>query len=324
MSKSLRYYFQCVVLGTACIAQAAPIDERSANSPTQYAEQANKKTVGILAEGINGTATHIAADMATVMDSDDSRILAIIGKGSIQNIDDLLHLKGIDMAIVQLDVLEHLKRTSAYKDIDKRINYITKLYNEEFHLLAGPEITQLNQLANRKVNFDVKSSGTAITAALLFETLKVSVEPTYFDQTTALEKLKIGEIAALAYVTGKPASLFEKIPVTDKLHFLAVDHTPNLLETYLPSSLNNKDYPSLIQDKQDIKTIAVSSILAVYSWKSYYNRYQKIANFTINFFNHFNAFQPVGRHLKWQEVNFSANVPGWTRFPPAQEWLQHH
>lgn len=324
MSKSLRYYFQCFFLSTACIAQAAPVDEQSANAQTQYAEQTNKKTVGILAEGINGTATHIAADMATVMDSDDSRILAIIGKGSMQNIDDLLHLKGIDMAIVQLDALEHLKRTRTYKDIDKRVNYITKLYNEEFHLLARPEITQLNQLANRKVNFDVKSSGTAITAALLFETLNIAVEPTYFDQTTALAKLKTGEIAALAYVTGKPASFFEKIPATDKLHFLAVDHTPNLLENYLPSSLNNQDYPSLIQDKQDIKTIAVGSVLVVYSWKSYYNRYQKIANFTTKFFNHFNDFQQVGRHPKWQEVSFSASVPGWTRFPPAQEWLEHH
>ena len=104
------------------------------------------------------------------------------------------------MAIVQSDVLEYLKRQGTYKNIEKRISYIAKLYNEEFHLIARSEIDNLNDLAGKKVNFDVKGSGTAITATTLFDTLKVTVEPTYFDQTTALDKLKSGEIAALVYV----------------------------------------------------------------------------------------------------------------------------
>jgi hypothetical protein len=27
------------------------------------------------------------------------------------------------------------------------------------------------------------------------------------------------------------------------------------------------------------------------------------------------------RHPKWKDVNLAAQVPGWTRFVPAQEWL---
>src|SRR5262249_59014334 len=30
------------------------------------------------------------------------------------------------------------------------------------------------------------------------------------------------------------------------------------------------------------------------------------------------------RHPKWREVNLSAEMPGWTRFKPAAEWLASH
>lgn len=285
--------------------------------------QANKGVVGIIAGGVNGTYIRIAADMATVLDTDSLRVLAIIGKGSVQNINDLLYLKGVDMAIVQSDVLEYLKRLEIYKAIDKRIYYITKLYNEEFHLLASSEIKNLSDLGGRKVNFDVKGSGTSITASILFDTFKIPVEPTYYDQATALEKLKNGEITALAYVAGKPAQLFEQLIPADKLHFVAVDHTPALLETYLPTRLTSGDYPRLIEPDQDIKTVAVGAVLAVYNWERGSIRYQKTTNFVNHFFNHFNEFQKPARHLKWREVSLSATIPGWTRFLPAQEWLQH-
>ena len=285
-------------------------------------EQANKGLVGIIAGGVNGTYIRIAADMATVLDAEDLRILAIVGKGSVQNINDLLYLKGIDMAIVQSDVLEYLKRQGTYKNIDKRIDYITKLYNEEFHLLANSEIETVQDLVGRKVNFDVKGSGTSITASIIFDTLKISVEPTYYDQAAALEKLKSGEIDALAYVAGKPAQLFEPLTGADKLHFVSVDYTSVLLETYLPTYLKNQDYPRLIDPDKNLKTVAVGAVLAVYHWDRSNIRYQRIANFVRHFFENFSEFQRPSRHLKWREVNLSAVIPGWVRFPPAQEWLQ--
>lgn len=324
MNDWLRFGFLFLLLNISCIAQAVTLGEKNLTRQELSSEQVSKGVVGIIAGGVNGTYIRIAADMATVLDADNLRILAIIGKGSAQNINDLLYLKGVDMAIVQSDVLEYLKRQGTYKDIDKRINYVTKLYNEEFHLLANSEINNLNDLAGRKVNFDVKGSGTAITASILFDTLKISVEPTYYDQAAALEKLKNGEISALAYVAGKPAQLFEKITVADKLRFVPVEHTPVLLETYLPTSLGNQDYPTLIQANQEVKTIAVGAVLAVYNWKRYYNRYQKVANFANQFLDHFNEFQQAPRHPKWREVSLSAVIPGWTRFPAAQEWLQRH
>lgn len=324
MNRWLKFGFLFSLLSLACTVQAATPGEQTAASQERASNPTNKGAVGIITGGVNGTYIRIAADMAAVLDSDNLRVLAIVGKGSAQNIDDLLHLKGVDMAIVQSDVLEYLKRQGAYKNIDKRIHYVAKLYNEEFHLLANSEIKNLTDLAGRKVNFDVKGSGTAITASVLFDTLKISVEPVYYDQAIALEKLKSGEIAALAYVAGKPAQLFEKITAVDKLHFLPVDHAPALLETYLPTHISSQDYPLVIQPGEDVKTVAVGAVLAVYNWKKSHERYQKVINFANHFLDRFNDFLQPARHPKWREVSLSATIPGWTRLSTAQEWLQHH
>jgi len=55
---------------------------------------------------------------------------------------------------------------------------VTKLYNEEFHLLARAEIKSTADLANKKVNVDLRDSGTAIMAGRLFDRLKLRVIPT--------------------------------------------------------------------------------------------------------------------------------------------------
>lgn len=321
MNKLLRYGFLFSTLWITLLAWAATPDENIAEMQIRANAPSDKNAVGILAGGINGTDIRIAADMATVLDTDTLRVLAIIGKGSLQNIDDLLHLKGIDMAIVQSDALEYLNRQKPDQKIDKSINYIAKLYNEEFHLIARPDIKAPSDLAGKKVNVDVRGSGTALTASILFDTLQIAAEPTYFDQATALEKLKNGEIAALAYVAGKPAPLFEKIAPTDQLHFLSIDHTPALLQLYLPASLGQQDYPQLIPADQEIRTIAVGAVLAVYRWNRFSDRYRKVADFTAHFFDNLAVFQQSARHPKWREISLSASIPGWTRFKAAQEWL---
>ena len=54
-----------------------------------------------------------------------------------------------------------------FPGIEYWATYITKLYNEEFHLLARQEIKTLADLANQKVNVDSRGAGTEITAARL-------------------------------------------------------------------------------------------------------------------------------------------------------------
>src|SRR5262249_13434592 len=162
--------------------------------------------------------------------------------------------RGVDIGIVQSDVLAYLKRERLVPGVEKSMQYIAKLYNEELHLLAkGPH--SLAELAGKKVNVDVKGSGTFITAKLLFGKLGMAIEPTHCDQALALEKLKAGEIAALAYVAGKPTRLFRDLKAEDGLNFIPVPATDALLDTYLPSTLGARDYPGLVPEGQNVDTI---------------------------------------------------------------------
>jgi TRAP transporter TAXI family solute receptor len=285
----------------------------------------NSGTVSVISGGIGGTYIRIAGDLASVLnDGDKLRILPIIGQGSLQNITDILYLRGIDIGIVQSDVLEFIRRNNLYRSIDDRIAYITKLYNEEFHLVATADITTVEALRGRKVNFGVKGSGTSMTTSIVFESLGVEVEPVYLDQSVALEQMRTGEIAATAYVAGKPAQIFREISADEKLRLVPVDFTPALMETYLPASLSADDYPGLVDSAAPVNTIAVGAVMAVYNWSSEGERYRKVEQFVEAFFSNFEAFLQDPRHPKWREVNLAAELPGWRRFPSAAQWLERN
>jgi TRAP transporter TAXI family solute receptor len=300
----------------------APVRAGSADATRN---RVNQGVVGIVSGGVNGTYIRIAADLAAVLDNgDELRVLPIVGKGSVQNITDLLYLRGVDIGIVQSDVLNYIREQNLHPNIEQRIRYVTKLYNEEVHVLAGPDVKSLQDLAGKKVNFDNSGSGTYITASTIFKTLGIKVEPTTFDQALALEKLQTGEIAGLVYVAGKPTTLFKSLPDNTKLHLVPIPPTPQLLAIYLPSQFDHQDYPQLVPEGQPEPTLAVGAVMAVYNWKPDTERYRRVEAFVRAFFDNFDTFRKPPRHPKWQEVNLAATVPGWTRFAPAQSWLTQH
>lgn len=312
-----------ILIGVAVVAGLVLPESGRAQSVETRRERMNQNTVGIISGGVNGTYVRIAGDLAAVLDDGETlRILPVLGKGSLQNITDLLYLKGIDVAIVQSDVLSFVRQQNLEAGIDRRIRYITKLYDEEVHILARADVRDVAALAGRKVNVDVKGSGTAMTAATLFGLLEIAVQPTHFDQALALEKLRAGEIQAMVYVAGKPTELFKTVDGASGLRFLALPAQPKLLETYLPSTLDARDYPRLIPDGgPPVETLAVGAVMAVYNWEANPDRQRRVARFVEAFFGRFDQFLKPPRHPKWQDVNLAATLPGWSRFQPAEDWL---
>jgi TRAP transporter TAXI family solute receptor len=297
--------------------------EAAAQRAEARRDRLNQNTVTIITGGVNGTYVRIASDLAAVLDQGDRlRVLPMLGKGSVQNITDLLYLRGIDVAIVQSDVLRFVRDQGIEANIEGRIRYVTKLYNEEVHVLARGGIASLADLAGKPVNFDVKGSGTAMTATTLFGLLGIAVAPTHFDQALALEKLRTGEIQAMLFVAGKPTELFRAIDPAPGLRFLPIPANPTLLETYLPSTLEHRDYPRLISEgSPPLETIAVGAVMAAYNWDTNTDRYRRVARFVEAFFGRYDAFLKPPRHPKWQEVNLAATLPGWSRIQVAEDWL---
>jgi TRAP transporter TAXI family solute receptor len=283
----------------------------------------NRGVVEVVTGSSFGTSPRIIEDLAAVLDDGSTRrIVPVIGKGSFQNLIDLRALRGVDLAIVQADVLDEARAQKLVPALESTISYVAKLYNEEFHLLARDDIGRIEDLAGKKVNFGVDGDGTSFTASLVFDALKIKVDATSYDPALALQKLKSGEIQALAYVTAKPAPLFTTVQRQDGLHLVAVPLQPKMASSYIPARLTTEDYPGLTEAPVD--TIAVGAVMVVANFVPGSVRYRNVANFVDAFFTQFSKFQEAPRHPKWNDVNLAAEVPNWRRFPPAEAWIKQN
>ena len=312
-----------VALGLIAFSVCANAARYVATPPAQVA--VNRGVVELETGRANGVSVQIAEDLANGIDDGATRrVLPVVGKGGLQNITDLQLLHGVDLAILQDDVLNYARQQNMFPGLDSSITYITKLYNEEFQLLARSDVKTVADLANQKVNIGLRGGGTEVTATRLFALLNVPIVVTNDDERAALDKLRRGDIAAMAFVAGKPAPIFRDLIGENNLHFLAIPLNPAVTAVYVPARLTADDYPALIQYNQPIDTIAVGAVLAVANLQPDSDRYRNVVNFVDAFFTGFQSLLTPGHQPKWSEVNIAADLPGWRRFPPAADWLQRN
>jgi TRAP transporter TAXI family solute receptor len=284
----------------------------------------NENTVTLISGTIGGTYVQFGADLASVLDDGNRlRVLPIVGRGSVQSVADILFLQGVDLGIVRADTLDYLEKKGFATGIKKQFTYITKLYNEEMHVIAPKSIRSLAELEGKTVSVDLPNGGTFVTALIVFERLGIKPKFVYVEQRIALEKMKTGEIDAVIAVQGKPSRIISQIK-DDRLHLVPVEYAKPLQNDYLPAGLSAKDYPNLISDQEQVDTIAVPAVLAAYNWGPKTERYRKLAVFVDAFFTKFPTFQNPPFHPKWKEVSLSAPLPDWQRFPAAKLWLDSH
>src|SRR5213082_3379722 len=132
-----------VTAAVAICAAVAPLAGAAAQQPAAI----NRGVVELETTGAAGISVRIAEDLANLVDDGATRrVVPVVGKSSLQNLTDLKYLRGIDMAIVQSDVLEYAKEQRVVPGIEVSLTYITRLYNEEFHLLARSEISKFSDL----------------------------------------------------------------------------------------------------------------------------------------------------------------------------------
>lgn len=291
-------------------------------------EQVNSNTVAIISGSPSSDDTYLqmAYDLAAVLnDADNLRILPVVGIGGPQNIRDVRSLKGIDLGLTQTSILNSFRRSNEQLgSFDNKIVYVTKLFNEETHIVVRNNITSLEQLQGQKVNLDATGSGTSYSMRDVFKRLNIKVEEVSLTQAEAFEKLKRGEIAATVLIAGKPARSMTLLKGTDGLHFLSIPYTATLGADYLPTTLNHDEYPELIPAGQSVDTIAVGAVLIAYNWPKNTERYRRVEKFIQAFFPRITDFQRPPNHVKWREVNLASTLPGWNRFEPAETWINAH
>jgi uncharacterized protein len=316
-----------------------PVTAQSQKPSVRYEEkkrQTNDIAVSIVVSGLTCTCARFAEDIRNVVNDlrpDGIRVLPVLGVGGLQNLNDVLFLKGIDMGVVDEDNLTLLKKRDPqlYANIEQSVQYITKLYNSEFHVLARGDIKTFDDLRGKKVSFNLKDSQTEVTAQIIFDMLKLDVQRLNYDNDEALKKLRAGEISAMIILSGAPQAAVVKVTKDDNIHLLSLDERSlpthdlhPMFAKYLPIELTHEQYPALIPQGQTVSTVGNRSLLVTYAWPENSARYNKIAKFVREFFGKIDKFHDGSRHPKWDEISLAAEMPGWVRFKPAADWLAEH
>src|SRR5215468_7756265 len=168
--------------------------------------QTNDIALSVIVSGLTCTCARFAEDIRNVVNDlrpDGLRVLPVLGVGGLQNLNDVLFLKGIDMGVVDQDNMALLKQKDPklYANIEQRVQYITKLYNAELHVLVRNDIRTYRDLRGKKVNFNLKDSQTEVTAETVFNALNIQTQRSYYDNDEALKRLISGEISAMIILT---------------------------------------------------------------------------------------------------------------------------
>jgi TRAP transporter TAXI family solute receptor len=315
--------FPHIAVVSAARAQAIPKSLEPSGNEYSVRERKNNAVVGVAGGLLSGTYMKLADELAQVLDDGDKlRVLPIVTYGAASNLEDLLYLRGVDIAITQSDVFEYFRTQRKIVNLDKRVQYIIRLPISEMHVLARTDIKTMEDLRGKKVSFGPAGSASSLTGTIVFQRLGVNVEQALIDNATAMQKLKSGEIAALVRVIPKPVDFFEKIPANSGLHFVPIPFSKTFADYYTVGELTKQAYPTLVTEGDHVDTIAVPAVLAVFNWQKGTDRYARVQRFVQAMFTNWEKFRQPPRHPKWRDVNLAATVPGWTRFSVATEMLE--
>jgi len=298
---------------------------QAAPAPGTDKEKMNAWTVGLAGGLLEGAPLRLAAEIARVVDDGPNlHVLPIVTRGPTENVNDLLYLKGVDMAIISSDslnsdALEEYKVT--VPEIQRRITYLLSLFPSELHIFVRPEIQSLQDLAGKKVNFNTQGTAAAYSGPLIFSRLGINSENMFIPHQVALEQMRKGEIAAVVFITSKPVDAFVRGRWDAGYKFLPVKYDSKFEDYYLPAVLEPTEYPGLIKPDERVATIAVPTVLVAFNWPANSNRYQRVARLVDNLFSRIDRLQAPGFDPKWKSINLAATVPSLTRFPAAQQWL---
>ena len=290
---------------------------QSSTSEWKLRKKAAENVIRVVAEDVNSTSFRAASEIASLLARENGlRLMTISGRGGAENISDLLFLRDIDLAIVSLDTLEKIKAENTFPKLERRVAYVTKLFNEEVHVLAPAKAVKIQDLAGGRIGVGPKNGSGDYSARTIFGAAKVKYTPVYGDYARAILKLQTGELDAVVSVSGKPVRMYENLPKSG-LRLLPIALDPAAMPDYIPANIDASDYPTLIPAGKNISTVAVQNVLLAFNWKQDTKRYRKVSKFINQFFPKAAELKKRPNHPKWQEFNLAARLDNWIRVKAA-------
>lgn len=308
--------FVRAALATWLLAIVVTSQPSKAEDLNEQRDLVNQGTVSVIGGSISGTYSKLVWDMSTLFDDGYTlRVLPILGKGSFKAIEDLLLLRGIDAALVQSDVMDFITSHEVYPNIDSLVSYITVLFNEEVHLVAGNGIKSIKDLQGKRVNFGPPTSGNFLTASIIFDRNDIEVEAFDLPHEEGLKQLREGKLDAIVRVSGAPTRFLEEISWQDGLHIVPIEPIEG---SYLGAEVSSEQYPGLIPQGEKISTIAVAAVMAAYNWPEDHPRREKVQRLVDQLTLRLPELQNEPFHEKWHQVKLEKDLPGWRRWKTIQ------
>jgi uncharacterized protein len=265
-------------------------------------------------------------DIAVALDgSDGLRLIAVDAAGGIGSLQDLMLLRGIDLALVPANVLAYADTTNSFgPGLRERLTYITQLYGEEVHILVGAGTRSVEDLRGKKIAVPPLDGNADFTVRDLLRRLQIDAEVIKVAAPDAIDEVRSGTLAALVLMGGKPLRFLADLPKDGSLRLLALPSSQSWGEGYSPATFRPNDYPALIPDEQTIDTVSIDAVLIANNTAKSAESNRRITKFVPAFFGALSALAAPERHPKWGEVNLALALTGWRRFPVAEQWVDRN
>ena len=133
---------------SATSAQTIPPSLQRGSPEPDIKERKNAWTIGIAGGLIDGTYMRFADELAKVLDDGDNlRILPMVSYGAASNLEDLMYLRGVDLAVTQSDVFEYFRTERKTLNLQNKVNYILRLPIAELHILAKTDVQSIEDFS---------------------------------------------------------------------------------------------------------------------------------------------------------------------------------
>ena len=275
--------------------------------------------MGLITGGDKGTYYQFGLDLQKLVKPAGINLTVHPSKGSIENIYAVYQRPGVQMGIVQADVLVFVGRLQSdpvLLRIAKKTKMVFPLYNEEVHVLGRRGLADYDDLAGKRVAIGRDGSGTYLTARLLLKLGDVApAEMVPIDTSEALAELKAGRVDAMFYVAGYPVKLF-KDDVTERDQLALVPITnKSILEFYPRTEIPAGVYP---WQPAAVSTAAVKAVLVSFDFRR--KDCDNVGRVAQLLSSRLDALQKTG-HSKWKAVDLNFPLRGWEQYDCVRKAL---
>ena len=275
--------------------------------------------LGVITGVEKGTYHQFGQDLKKLVKPGGINLTVHPSNGSVDNVFAVSQGRGIQLGIVQSDVLSFVAdQTSnpALSRIARRVRLVFPLFDEEVHVLGRRELTDFDQLANKRVAIGREGSGAHLTARWLFKLSGIApAELVPLDASDALAQLKAGRIDAMIYVAGQPLALLrQQVKAEDALALIPITNK-SIVETYALAEI-----PADAYDWQTtaVSTVAVKAVLITV--ESSGPECEAVGRFAQQVATGFDWLTRHG-HSKWKRVELETPLKGWEQYECVRKYV---